>query len=83
LGPRNSDCGGSISRREARKRGPLPPPVMDDDALWLWGTPLEFAERRSVLERDPNDLLPSMREHMQETTRRLAPRVAAWLEKIR
>jgi hypothetical protein len=54
---------------------------MDDRALWVWGRLLDF-ERQRILETDPRDLFGQMFEHMQETTRELAPRVAEWLGRI-
>jgi hypothetical protein len=73
---------GLIERHEARERGPLPTMRVDDGALWLWGRLQDF-EDDGLLQRDPDELLSTMLEHMEETTRRLAPRVAAWLGRIR
>jgi hypothetical protein len=70
---------GMLERQEARERGPLPAQRVDDDALWVWGTLQDF-ER--LLQREPEDVLGSMIEHMEGTTRRLAPLVAAWLGRI-
>lgn len=56
--------------------------AVDPDALWLWGHLKEF-ERSGVLDKDPNDLLPTMLQHMKETVRELTPRIVAWLERIR
>jgi hypothetical protein len=56
---------------------PKPSPV-DDRALWLWGRLRDFV-REGLLDEDPEDLLKTMLPHMQETTRELAPEVAAWL----
>jgi hypothetical protein len=54
---------------------------VDPRALWLWGRLLDF-EREGLLAADPNVLTSSMLEHMQETTKRLAPSVRAWLGRI-
>jgi hypothetical protein len=54
---------------------------MDDRALWVWGRLQDF-ERQRVLDADPRELFGQMFEHMRETTRRLAPVVAAWLGRI-
>jgi hypothetical protein len=53
----------------------------DPRALWLWGRLLDF-EREGLLMADPNVLTGTMLEHMQETTKRLAPSVCAWLGRI-
>ncbi len=37
----------------------------------------------AILARDPNELLTTMLPHMVQTTKAYAPRVAAWLERIR
>jgi len=72
---------GLISRHEARHREPVHMEQVDDDALWLWGTLLDF-ERRKLLGRDLSFIATGL-DHMQETTRRLAPLVAAWLGGIK
>lgn len=72
---------GMIDRRAARERGPTPPLQVDDGALWLWGRLQDF-ERYGLLARDPTEVLSTMLEHMDETTRRLAPLVAAWLRRV-
>lgn len=54
---------------------------MDNRALWVWGRLQDF-ERQNILDIDPHELVGQMFSHMQETTKRLAPMVAAWLEKI-
>lgn len=58
-----------------------PKNVVDDAALWLWGRLQDF-ERNGLLARDPTTMAQTMLPHMQETTRRLAPIVAAWLKEI-
>lgn len=63
-----------------------PPPVTpafrgDDRALWLWGRLQDF-ERHELLEVDPKWLFEMMTDHMKETTKRLAPLVAAWLRRL-
>jgi hypothetical protein len=50
-------------------------------ALWAWGRLLDF-ERMGVLDSDPEALLETMLDHMQETTQELAPQVALWLERL-
>lgn len=54
---------------------------VDAKALWLWGRLLDF-QREGLLDLDPKSLLTTMLQHMQDTTKELAPRVAAWLERI-
>ena len=54
---------------------------VDSRALWLWGRLQDF-ERDGLLELTPDQLIESMLGHMRETTRRLAPLVAAWLGRI-
>lgn len=57
------------------------PRHMDDRALWLWGRLQDF-ERQRLLDVGPDELVGQMFEHMQETTKRLAPIVAEWLRGI-
>jgi hypothetical protein len=57
------------------------PTQCDPSALWLWGRLLDF-ERDGLLMVEPNALTGTMLEHMQETTKRLAPLVSAWLGRI-
>jgi len=72
---------GMIQRHEARARtGPAM--RVDDTALWLWGI-LEAFESHGALQRYPEEILLTMLDHMKETTRRLAPQVAAWLGRIK
>jgi hypothetical protein len=52
-----------------------------DDALWLWGRLLDF-KRMGLLDDDPDRLFDTMLDHMKQTTLELAPRVAAWLERL-
>ena len=59
-----------------------PPIKRDDRALWLWGRLKDF-ERDGVLDLDPDGLIGMMSEHMQATTKRLAPLVATWLGRIK
>lgn len=63
-----------------------PPPELkdkvDSGALWLWGRLRDF-ERDGLLDLDPNDVVAGMLGHMQNTTKELAPRVAAWLGRLR
>lgn len=71
-----------IAAHEARTQPPAPKPTpVDQRALWLWGRLLDF-EREGILAADPNELFGTMLDHMKETTRELAPAVAAWLERI-
>ena len=73
---------GLLERQDARERGPLPTLKGDDDALWLWGTLIDFKDR-GLLDRDPRELLStSMHDHMRATLYELAPRIAAWLGSI-
>jgi hypothetical protein len=58
-----------------------PQDTVDENALWLWGRLLEF-DRRGLLARDPAEVIATGMDHMKETTRLLAPRVAAWLGRI-
>ena len=53
----------------------------DPRALWLWGRLQDF-EREGLLDAEPDELIGTMLEHMQETTKRLAPSVRAWLGRI-
>jgi hypothetical protein len=74
---------GLLERQDARERGPLPTLKGDDDALWLWGTLIDFDER-GRLERDPHELMSTpMHDHMRQTLYELAPKVAAWLGRIK
>jgi len=77
----NPSTTGIIAQHEVRERGPAPAQINSDSALWLWGRLQEF-ERHGLLDENPHDLLAVMFEHMQKTTRELAPRVAAWLRRI-
>jgi hypothetical protein len=54
---------------------------MDNRALWVWGRLQDF-ERQAILDTDPREMLGQMFDHMQETTKRLAPMVAEWLGRI-
>jgi hypothetical protein len=58
------------------------PTLVDPKALWLWGRLLDF-RRQGQLTEDPNVLIGTMLDHMQETTCDYAPEVAAWLNRIR
>jgi hypothetical protein len=62
---------GLIQRHKAREREPVSVQPVDDDALWLWGTLQDF-ERKGLLTRDPDEMLSTMLDHMQTTTRHLA-----------
>jgi hypothetical protein len=77
--------GGLLDRQDARERGPLPPPLAgDEDALWLWGVLIDFEERGRLLKRDPNELIATpMHDHMRDTLYELAPKIAAWLGRIK
>lgn len=55
--------------------------AVDMAALWLWGRLQDF-ERDGLLSSQPPAILTTMLPHMQETTKRLAPLVAAWLQRI-
>ena len=52
------------------------------EALWVWGRLRDF-ERDGLLDLDPNELVDGMLGHMQSTTKELAPRVAAWLGRLK
>jgi hypothetical protein len=54
---------------------------VDKRALWLWGRLLDF-EREGLLSADPNELVGTMLDHMQTTTKNLAPSVRDWLGRI-
>jgi hypothetical protein len=58
------------------------PTKRDERALWLWGRLQDF-ERDGLLDLDPNQLFEMISDHMKVTTLRLAPRVAAWLGRLR
>jgi hypothetical protein len=74
---------GLLERADARERGPLPALKGDDDALWLWGTLIDFDEH-GRLGRDPHELMSTpMHDHMRQTLYELAPKVAAWLGRIK
>ena len=74
---------GLIERHEARERPPLPTLKGDDDALWLWGTLIDF-EENGRLSRDPDELMGTpMHDHMRRTLYELAPKVSAWLGRIK
>lgn len=62
----------------------VPPKVnpVDDRALWLWGRLQDF-ERNGLLDADPNALIETMLPHMELTTADYAPRVMAWLGRIK
>jgi hypothetical protein len=53
-----------------------------DAALWLWGRLRDF-EDDGLLALDPNEVVAGMLGHMRVTTQELAPRVAAWLGRIK
>jgi hypothetical protein len=55
--------------------------IVDRNADWLWRRLFDF-ERKGLLAKDPNDLLMTMTPPMQAATLEMAPRVAAWLERI-
>jgi hypothetical protein len=61
---------------------PEPKDKVGPAALWLWGRLRDF-ERDGLLDLDPNEVVEGMLGHMQATTKELAPRVAAWLGKIK
>ena len=74
---------GLLDRQDARERGPLPTLKGDDDALWLWGTLIDF-EEHGRLDRDPDELMATpMHDHMRQTLYELAPKVSAWLGRIK
>ena len=75
-GPDKPTTNGILSAHSEPKQGQV-----DKRALWLWGRLLDF-EREGLLVADPNQLTGTMLDHMQETTKRLAPSVCAWLGRI-
>jgi hypothetical protein len=77
----NPSTSGIITRHEVADR-PAGLVMDNHQALWLWGTLQDF-ERDGILDADPNELIGNMLDHMKATTNRLAPRVAAWLGRIR
>jgi hypothetical protein len=58
------------------------------DALWLWGRLRDFERGQDMykgepmLTRNPADVLATMTPEMKDDVHRLAPRVAAWLNRI-
>ena len=54
---------------------------VSENALWLWGRLREF-ERDGLLARDPADTLHTLTPRMLDEVHRLAPQVAAWLNRI-
>jgi hypothetical protein len=75
-GPDRPTTNGIITAHSEPRQSPV-----DPRALWLWGRLLDF-EREGLLAADPNALIGTMLEHMQETTKRLVPSVCAWLGRI-
>jgi hypothetical protein len=73
--PGRPSTGGIIAAAAAPKVN-----VVEDDALWLWGRLKDFD---AILARDPNTLLETMLPHMVATTKAYAPRIAAWLGRLR
>ena len=55
---------------------------IDARAVWLWGQLRDF-ESEGVLDMDPNELFAKMTDNMKASTHETAPRVAAWLERLR
>jgi hypothetical protein len=76
----NPSTSGIITRHEVLER-PLGLVMNNHQALWLWGCLQDF-ERDGILDEDPNELIATMLDHMQTTTRDLVPRVMAWLGRI-
>ena len=71
-----------VAAHEARNAPPEERTIpVDPDALWLWGRLQDF-DRKGLLARDPSEVCATMLEHMEETTRELAPIVAKWLRGI-
>jgi len=77
--PEKPTTGGIIAGHMPREK---PRDQVDARALWLWGRLLDF-EREGLLDEDPEALMASMLDHMKDATREMAPRVAAWLGRIR
>jgi hypothetical protein len=61
---------------------PEPKDKVGPAALWLWGRLRDF-ERDGLLDLDPNEVVEGMLGHMQTSTKELAPRVAAWLGRLK
>jgi hypothetical protein len=76
----NPSTSAIITRHEVEDR-PRGLVMNNHKALWLWGTLKDF-ESEGLLDEDPNELIASMLDHMQTTTLKLAPRIAAWLRRI-
>lgn len=55
--------------------------AVSEDALWVWGRLKDF-DRNGLLAADPNSTTLTMTPEMLDDVHRLAPRVAAWLQKI-
>lgn len=70
-----------VHREVIAKPKAAPPKVMDPAALWIWGRLKDF-ERDGILSKDPAFLLSEMSEPMREDTKRLAPLVREFLEKM-
>ena len=76
-GPDRPTTHGLITANTEPQQSPI-----DRRAMWLWGRLRDF-EREGLLDADPNALIATMLDHMQTTTLQLAPRVTAWLGRIR
>jgi hypothetical protein len=55
-------------------------PQVSREALWLWGHVREF-ERNGMVDADPSTLLAEMTPAMRAEVRRLAPQVAAFMNR--
>jgi hypothetical protein len=83
----DDDFEASLTRHRPTTSGIIaastPPKVapVSTDALWLWGRLRDY-ERDLIYNRDPNEFLVTLREDMLDDVLRLAPLVAAWLNRV-
>jgi hypothetical protein len=65
-------------------RASVPPsikPHVSREALWVWGRLREFD--RMIVSREPEDVLFTLTDKMADDIKTSAPRVAAWLKRIK
>jgi hypothetical protein len=66
---------------EAAKPKPITP--VSSDALWLWGRLRDFErDTPPILSRSPQEFLATMTSSQIDDVLRLAPLVAAWLDRV-
>jgi hypothetical protein len=51
------------------------------EALWLWGRLRDF-ERDGLLDKTPQEIMATMTPPMRDDVHRIAPDLAAWLNRI-